>query len=170
MTSNFARETLLTNKDKTMLNINHILHPTDFSDCSNHALRYACSLATQFGAELHLLHAVRESDMVAPYMTGFVPSDYYQQQMQFAEEELSELPGKVMNHSGSVTRNVCEGVPFVEIIRYSKDNAIDLIVMGTHGYSGLKHLILGSVAENVVRKAPVPVLTVRPEDHEFVMP
>ena len=61
-------------------------------------------------------------------------------------------------------------MPFVEIIRYAKENAIDMIVMGTHGYSGVKHLILGSVAENVVRKAPCPVLTIRPENHQFVMP
>ena len=153
-----------------MLNLKHILHPTDFSDSSNLALKYACSLATQFGAELHLINVIHDVGMISPPISGFIPPDYYQQLTQYATEELAELPEKVINHSGSVVRNVCEGVPFVEIIRYAKENAIDMIVMGTHGYSGVKHLILGSVAENVVRKAPCPVLTIRPENHQFVMP
>jgi universal stress protein A len=153
-----------------MLNLSHILHPTDFSDNSDQALKYACSLATQFGAELHLINVVHDAGLISPPIAGFIPPDYYEQQIQRATEELASLPEKVLSHSGSVTRNICQGVPFVEIIRYAKENAIDMIVMGTHGYSGLKHVMLGSVAENVVRNAPCPVLTVRPEKHEFVMP
>ena len=60
--------------------------------------------------------------------------------------------------------------PFTEIIRFAKDKDIDLIVMGTHGHTGLAHVLLGSVAEKVVRKAPCPVLTVRHPEHEFVHP
>ena len=153
-----------------MLNLNHILHPTDFSDNSNQALKYACCLATQFGAELHLINVIYDAGLVSPPIAGFIPPDYYQQQINHATEQLLTLPECVLNHSGSVTRNVCEGIPFVEIIHYAKENAIDMIVMGTHGYTGLKHLMIGSVAENVVRKAPCPVLTVRPQNHEFVMP
>ena len=62
------------------------------------------------------------------------------------------------------------GAPFLEIIRYAKENDVDLIVLGTHGRSGLAHVLLGSVAERVVRKSPCPVLTVRHPEHEFVMP
>ena len=153
-----------------MLNLKHILHPTDFSDGSSQAMKYACSLATQFGAELHLVNVVYDTGLISPPISGFIPPDYYKQQIQYATEELAALPEKVINHSGSVVRNVCEGVPFVEIIRYARENAIDMIVMGTHGYTGVKHLIMGSVAENVVRKSPCPVLTVHPENYQFVMP
>lgn len=153
-----------------MLNISHILHPTDFSDSSNQALKYACSLATQFGAELHLLNIISDAGFVAPPIAGYIPPDYHEQRMKYASEELSDYPGKILNHSGSVIRNVIEGVPFVEVIRYAKKNEIDMIVMGTHGYSGVKHMIMGSVAENVVRKAHCPVLTVHPENYQFEMP
>lgn len=153
-----------------MFNINHILHPTDFSDASDQALRYACSMASQYSAELHLIYVIPEARLMAPDNAGFLAEDYYHSMTSYAEEELLSLPDKVLHYGGSVTRNVCRGVPFVEIIRYSKDNVIDLIVMGTHGHSGLKHLIMGSVAENVVRKSPCPVLTVHPENYEFVMP
>jgi nucleotide-binding universal stress UspA family protein len=153
-----------------MVKISHILHPTDFSDSSNQALKYACSLATQFGAELHLLNVISETGIITPPIAGYIPPDYYEEQKKFASEELSSYPQVLINHSGSVTRNVREGAPFVEIIRYAKDNEIDMIVMGTHGYSGIKHLILGSVAENVVRKAHCPVLTIHPENYVFEMP
>ena len=70
----------------------------------------------------------------------------------------------------NVTAEVREGTPFYEIIQFAKENDIDLIVMGTHGHTGLAHLLMGSVAEKVVRKAPCPVLTVRHPEHEFVHP
>ena len=63
-----------------------------------------------------------------------------------------------------------KGKPFLEIIRFAKENDIDLIIIGTHGRSGLEHIIFGSTAEKVVRKAPCPVLSVRPSQREFVMP
>lgn len=153
-----------------MLNLKRILHPTDFSDNSNQALKYACSLATQFGAELHIIHVSQNPALLSSPVNDYLPADYYDRLRQQVNEQLASLPDEVLNFTGSVTRNLCNGVPFVEIIRYAKENAIDMIVMGTHGYSGLKHLIIGSVAENVVRKASCPVLTVHPENYEFVMP
>jgi len=69
-----------------------------------------------------------------------------------------------------VVRTIVTGTPFIEIVRYARENQIDLIVVGTHGRSGLMHSLIGSVAERVVRKASCPVLTVRPEGHQFVMP
>ena len=69
-----------------------------------------------------------------------------------------------------VIRRVAQGHPFVELVRYAKDNAIDLIVVGTHGRGAIAHILLGSVAEKVVRKAPCPVLVVREPEHDFVMP
>ncbi len=69
-----------------------------------------------------------------------------------------------------VVRSACQGTPFVEIVRYAKDNNVDVIVMGTHGRGAIVHMLLGSVAEKVVRKAPCPVLVVRDQEHDFVMP
>jgi nucleotide-binding universal stress UspA family protein len=69
-----------------------------------------------------------------------------------------------------IHRDVREGTPFYEIVRYAKEQNIDLIIMGTHGHTGLTHMLLGSVTEKVVRKAPCPVLTVRHPEHEFVHP
>ncbi|MEX2352619.1 MAG: universal stress protein, partial [Gammaproteobacteria bacterium] len=127
------------------------------------ALKYACSLAIQFNAELHLINVIHDAGLAVPPVPVSLPPDYYEKQKQYAIEQLGRLPDEVLSHTGSVIRNVCEGQPFVEIIRYAKENGIDMIVMGTHGHTGLKHLVLGSVAENVVRKAHCPVLTVHPE-------
>jgi universal stress protein A len=154
---------------KAMIQLKHILHPTDFSDNSSKALKYACSLAIQFNADLHLIHVVRDQGWIIPSIEMSLPADYYEKQKQYANEELAVLPEKVLNHTGSVIRNVCEGHTFVEIVRYAKENAIDMIVMGTHGYSGIEHLVLGSVAENVVRRSPCPVLTVHPENYVYEM-
>lgn len=153
-----------------MIKLKHILHPTDFSDNSDQALKYACSLAIQYSAELHLINVVQDAGWLIPSMEVTFPENYYEKQKQYANEELSVLPDKVLSHTGSIIRNVCEGRPYVEIIRYAHKNAIDMIVMGTHGYTNLAHMVMGSVAENVVRRAPCPVLTVHPENYKFVMP
>jgi universal stress protein A len=146
-----------------MMTFRKILHPTDFSDSSEPALKYACFIAIQFSADLHLLNVAQDPALIIPTVTLGFPADYYQRQLQHAQESLAELPEKVINHTGKVIRNVREGKPVTEIIRYANENAIDLIVMGTHGYAGLEHMVIGSVAENVVRRAPCPVLTVHPQ-------
>ncbi len=84
--------------------------------------------------------------------------------------KLEALPDAAWAEKISTVREMRTGHPFVEIIRYAKENSIDLIVMGTHGRTGIPHLLLGSVAEKVVRKAPCSVLTVRDPQHEFVKP
>ena len=76
-------------------------------------------------------------------------------------------------HAGSdvtLRHSIARGEPFVNIVRYARDNEIDLIVMGTHGRGAVKHMLLGSVAEKVLRKAPCPVLTVRDPEQEFILP
>jgi nucleotide-binding universal stress UspA family protein len=87
-----------------------------------------------------------------------------------AQEELDRLEVPGAEQVRQVVREVQSGPPFVEIVRYAKEHDVDLIVMGTHGRTGIAHALIGSVAEKVVRKAPCPVLTVRPEGHQFVMP
>ncbi|MEX2353036.1 MAG: universal stress protein, partial [Gammaproteobacteria bacterium] len=140
-----------------MIHLKHILHPTDFSDNSSQALKYACSLATQYHAELHLLHVIQDAGWMIPAVAMSFPDDYYEKQKQYAQEELASLPDKILSHTGSVTRNSYEGSPYVKIVQYAKEHAIDMIVMSTHGHSGIEHLVMGSVAENVVRTAPCPV-------------
>jgi nucleotide-binding universal stress UspA family protein len=155
-----------------MIRLNRILLPTDFSDHSKQAAKYACAFAEQFGAELHLLHVLQ--DLVAmvpePGLAFPPPGDYMQELTASAEKGLAGFLDPQWAAGKNIVRETRQGPPFLEIVRYAKENNIDLIVLGTHGRSGLAHMLLGSVAEKVVRKAPCPVLTVRPEEHEFVMP
>lgn len=155
-----------------MINLNRILLPTDFSPHSRHAQNYACAFAESFGAELHLLHVVQ--DLVAmvpePGLAFPPPGDYMKDLTESAQRSLATVPDPAWAAGKTIVRSVRQGPPFLEIIRYARENDIDLIVLGTHGRTGLTHVLLGSVAEKVVRKAPCPVLTVRMDEHEFVAP
>lgn len=158
-----------------MLNLKKILYPTDFSEYSIAALPYAIGLAKQNDAELYCLHVVEmphEEYLTGEYMVPMtmphVPEDKILRTARarlerFVEQNLSEIDTKI-------TPRVLVGTPFVEIIRYARDQSIDLIVLGTHGRSALSAMLLGAVAEKVVRKAPCPVLTVRHPQHKFEMP
>lgn len=155
-----------------MIDLKRIAVPTDFSEFSNNALKYGCALSEKFDAELHLVHVLQ--DLVAmvpePGLAFPPPGDYIEQLNASCEEALEKLPDESWGFEGTVVRAVRQGPTFVEVVRYAKEKDIDLIVMGTHGRSGLTHMLLGSVAERIVRKAPCPVLTVRPDQHQFVMP
>ncbi len=151
-----------------MLQITRILVPTDFSEHSRQAIKYACAIAERFSSELHLLNVVQPMALSTPY-AGALP-DEVMYPVPAAKKELEEMEDPGFEHAAGIERVVRTGTPFVEIVRYAKEKDIDLIVMGTHGHGVLIHALLGSVAEKVVRKAPCPVLTVRPEGHQFVMP
>ena len=154
-----------------MIQLKRILHPTDFSENSQEATRYACGLVEKFYSELHLLHVLELHPSSAPvFGGGLALRPPVQESKQAAEKHLSQVVDQEWQEGKLVVRATAEGRPFVEIIRYAREHDIDLIVMGTHGRSGLAHALMGSVAERVVRKAPCPVLTVRPGGHEFVMP
>ncbi len=154
-----------------MTGLKKILHPTDFSDNSSHALIYACGFAKHFGAQLHLIHVIADPALlVVPPAGGYLPEGYYQEIKERSDEELLKLPDEKMAEGLVIVRQSIEGTAFMEIGRYAKENDIDMIVLGTHGYTGITHMVMGSVAEKVVRKAPCPVLTVHPEDHEFILP
>jgi nucleotide-binding universal stress UspA family protein len=154
-----------------MIQLRRILLPTDFSDHAGKALKYACAFTEQFDAELHLLHVLETHVSTAPqFGMGLALSTQIQESRQATEKALNELVVPDWAAGRNVVRATSEGPAFVGIIRYARENDIDMIVLGTHGRSGLPHMLMGSVAERVVRKAPCPVLTVRPEGHQFVMP
>jgi universal stress protein A len=155
-----------------MIDLHRILVPTDFSKHSHNALTYAVAFAEKFGAELHLLHVVQDLALFIPdAVTAMPPVALPVDQITLAAREALD---RVIREQGldrfSVHPEVREGTPFAEIIRCAREKDIDLIVMGTHGHTGLTHMLLGSVTEKVVRKAPCPVLTVRHPEHEFVHP
>ncbi|MEZ6059817.1 MAG: universal stress protein [Planctomycetaceae bacterium] len=150
-----------------MIELQRILVATDFSEHSDNAVRYAAEFAKVFGSELHLLH-VAERVPIMYGEGGAVTPEIESEAITRAQGMLNDLLADSVNLK--VERSVVPGHPFVEICRYAKDHDIDLIVIGTHGRGAFAHLLMGSVAERVVRKAKCPVMTVREGEHEFVMP
>ena len=138
-----------------MLNIQTILHPTDYSERSDYAFRIACSLARDYRAKLVLLHVALRSVTIEGEAAIAPRSEEYFQ------GELDKLESVSVPAGIRVERFVREGDPAGEILRAAQFTNADLIVMGTHGRTGLSRLLMGSVAEQVLRKAPCPVLTVR---------
>ena len=147
-----------------MFSIQRILHPTDFSDNSRPALATACEWAKRFGAELHLLHVVDGISNPYPYLgPPFNEAASWETMIrQKANAALQEWPLPDGYAALKVVRALRTGSPVMNVAQYAQETGSDLIVMGTHGRSGFSHLLLGSVAENVVRRAPCSVLTVRP--------
>ena len=156
-----------------MIKLDRILVPTDFSDFSKPALTYGCAMAARFDAELHLLHVVPDPAMLVPEAAAFSVESMEAQTEMLRVESMSTLNTLLpegWSNEKQVVRETRIGAAFMEIIDYAREKDIDLIVIGTHGRSGLMHVLMGSVAERIVRKSPCPVLTVKPEGHQFVMP
>ena len=155
------------------IRIKKILCPTDFSENSEHALKYALTLATLSQADLQLFHVVEP--ITYPQSTEFFEpvldevelmmkmETAFQQQL---EDQVTTLKAQYPKIKGKLVT----GNTFLEIIQAARDDDVDMIVMGTHGRTGLAHVLIGSVAERVVREAPCPVLTVKHPEHEFVKP
>ncbi|HZR45661.1 MAG TPA: universal stress protein [Candidatus Manganitrophaceae bacterium] len=139
--------------------VSRILVPTDFSDCSVAALDYAVALAKPFNADLILVHVIEPF----PYnvIDGLTFVDYGARLASETQALLDRLSKRALKEKLSVATRLTEGIPFREIINMAKREKADLIVIGTHGRTGMTHLITGSVAERVVRLAPCPVVTVR---------
>ena len=153
-----------------MITLKTILVPSDFSACSDAAIRYGLELARRFDATLHLLHVVPDPATQPWAAEGFalpLPEVVEQWQKDARLRLESAVP---LADAGRVTCVATVASPTEEILRYAAAKAIDLIVMGTHGRSGVSHILLGSIAEKVVRRAPCPVLTVRRPERDFVVP
>ena len=151
-----------------MINLKSILVPSDFSECSQAAVRYGVELARKFGATLHLLHVIQDPATQPWGAEGFAApmlDVVYEWQKDARARLLDALPREDRDRA-TVTCTIAS--PFPEILRYAEANDIGLIVMGTHGRGGVSHVLLGSIAEKVVRRAPCPVLTVRYPQHAFV--
>ena len=140
-----------------------ILVPTDFSGPSDAALEYARTLAAKFGASLHLLHVVEDQFVTGPFGAEmYVPNTPRTLSFLLAEAR-ERMAHRISTDDRSrlrATTEVIVGTVARTIKDYAADNGYDLIVMGTHGRTGLAHVLMGSVAEHVVREAACPVLTV----------
>ena len=138
-----------------------ILVPVDFSPCSERAVQYALAFAGEFNARLILLHVVEAFPI--DYLIGFESSRHSNDWLiEQSRKRLKQLARKLAA-TGVITDEpiVNFGKPFQEIVRVAKERGVDLIIIATHGYTGLKHIQLGSTTERVVRHAPCPVLVVR---------
>jgi nucleotide-binding universal stress UspA family protein len=147
-----------------------ILVAIDFSDTSKAALAYGRALAGQFGAKLHVVHVVEDFAM-----KSLVSSEGFARLLPEVQRELEEAACKqlkdTLQHEPGVAEScvITSNAPADAIVDYAKNVAIDLIVLGTHGRGGVSRLLLGSVAERVVRTAPCPVLTVRHVERESIL-
>lgn len=155
-----------------MIKLERILMPTDFSSSSENAMRYAVSFAKEYNAELIVLHVVQE------------PHRLRRVTQKSAEEKIDKIIAaeigvvkkameqfvKDFGEEFKVKKLIKSGIPVVEIVESAKEENVDLIVMGTHGQTGTRHALIGSVAERVVRNAVCPVFTVKPLGFKFEMP
>ncbi|HLB06012.1 MAG TPA: universal stress protein [Thermodesulfobacteriota bacterium] len=145
-----------------MEKINKILFPTDFSENSNYAFDYALVLAKKFGARLYILHVIHELIDTTGYYIPNISLDQLQSDLVKGAEEMTGkfIREKMGDFKDYETINTT-GLPHIEILNMAKEKEMDMIVMGTHGRTGIDRVLFGSTAEKVVKKASCPVLTVR---------
>jgi len=140
-----------------------ILFPTDFSVASDYALAYAVSVAKQFKAKLFILHVVDMSYDISGFYIPHISAETLQQEMKdWAEKMLKKLTIRMPRSIKAYESAIKIGIPHKEIIKFAKDKDIDMIIMGTHGKTGVDHFFFGSTTERVLKQADCPVLTIRP--------
>jgi nucleotide-binding universal stress UspA family protein len=147
--------------------LKRILVPIDFSDCAKKALQYAIPLAQEHEAALTLLYVVPAHYAVGEY-GGFNYASLEAEMRASGDKQLAVLTKDEVRGEVPVETVVCSGSPAAEIIQVAATLPADLIVISTHGRTGLRHVFVGSVTEYVVRHAPCPVLVVRQHEHEFL--
>jgi nucleotide-binding universal stress UspA family protein len=156
-----------------MITLKKILVPTDFGEAADAALTYAQALARNFAASIDVLHVAEDASarLFAGEVYVAVPPTLQKDIEEMARKQLEQR--LVDNDPKPLVMRpvvVASNAPALTIVNYAKESAIDLIVMGTHGRGPMAHLLMGSVAERVVRLAGCPVLVVRHPEHEFVVP
>jgi len=156
-----------------MIALHRILVATDFSEPSDAALLYGRALARTFGAELEVVHVADNVLTMTVGVEGYV-AVLPQLQKDVEDAARARLHSLLLDSDGSGPRAkavvLASNAPAAAIAEYAKRAGVDLIVMGTHGRGAVSHFLMGSVAENVVRSAPCPVLTVRHPERDFVLP
>ena len=151
------------------MQIRSILLPTDFSECGNYALSYAASIARTFGASITCVHVIEPMVPTVGYsgMTEPLPiADISDQLEDSAERELPKLAECEECAGLDVEELIVHGEAASEIVRVARDRQVDLIIVSSHGRTGLGRILFGSTAEAVVRHAPCPVLVVKPPQEE----
>ena len=155
-----------------MNQIGNIVYATDFSDLSAYAFEYAVLLAQKCQARLHCVHVVDDSYQywTTVEMTAVPAGPPIEELVAAARTQLALFVEGKLPADLTVVRAVLRGRPFMEIIQYARQEQADMIVLGTHGRSALRQVLMGSVADKVVHKSHCPVLTVRHPGHSFEMP
>ena len=149
-----------------MTRLNSVLVAFDFGETSQKALAYGMNLTRVFGGRLHVLHV---ADVIATTASQFYPDHPGNPEMRAESLALSQLRTVVTDAEAELAVRI-SGSPAVAIIQYARSIGADVIVVGTHGRNAVSRLLMGSVAEHVVRHAPCPVLVVRRNEHEFILP
>ncbi|MBE9571868.1 MAG: universal stress protein [Proteobacteria bacterium] len=147
-----------------MVEIKKILFPIDFTDNSTKIMPYVLSVSEKYDGMIYLLHVVED---LSKWGSGFyiphLPLKQYQEEaLKGAEKRMDKVCDEQLKSCPNFQKRILSGDPAQEILKTIESEGIDMVIMGTHGRKGLEHTIFGSVAENVVKKSPVPVLTINP--------
>ena len=146
-----------------MLKIEKILFPSELREYSLKILPYVISMSEKFNSKIYLLHVIEDFSKWGGFYIPHISLDVYQKEaMEAAEKLMDRVCRDQMQGCPDFQRIILSGDPASEILKTIESEAIDLVVMGTHGYKGLEHAIFGSVAEKVVKHSAVPVLTINP--------
>lgn len=141
----------------------NILFPVDFSDNSGRILPFAIQLAKKFEAKLHVVFVARDLSHLGGIYVPHPSIDSFSSEIRRgAEKMMKEFYDENFDDMQGVERHILIGDPATEIVTFAEDKNVNLIIMGTHGRKGLDRVIFGSVAENVTRNSPVPVMTINP--------
>jgi nucleotide-binding universal stress UspA family protein len=154
-----------------MVVFKEIITPTDFSEYSLRALDYAIEIADKFSAHLTIIHIIEPMLQAADLTwTTIDYEDLNKAHKESAQKQMDKIVNERIPKGIEVDASILFGKPFLEIVKTARDQNADLIVMATHGRGAISHLLMGSTAEKVVRKAPCPVLTVKHPKQIFAMP
>src|SRR5262249_18194299 len=156
-----GREQETSERKDTRMTAQRFLVPIDFSEDANQAVEYAIGLASTLGARVTLLHVIQLLPLGSGDMSVTVPCTYIQDLEADITSRMQACLERITTAGLEGEMTVVHGVPFQAILDTAKKQQVDLIIMGTHGRTGLQHVLMGSVAEKVVRLAPCPVLVVR---------
>lgn len=145
------------------MRLKKILLPTDLSASSISAFKYAKSLAEKYNATIYVLHILENIPILAIHALDLTLERLEENLLENAKKQLEKIVKENLKTKNKVQTFIRKGIVADEIIKFADEKKVDLIVMGTHGRTGIEYTLLGSIAEKIVRKAKCPVLTVKPE-------